>query len=143
MDFIYMDAIKGGILIGFATALMLIFNGRLTGISNILSRVLFLEKSAMSLRGMFLFGLLLGGAYMSFQYKELFYNASDRNLFTLAVAGVFVGFGTSMSNGCTSGHGICGVGRFSKRSILATIVFIATGMITSTGFYYIMTMGLQ
>lgn len=138
MDFIYADAIKGGILIGFATALMLIFNGRLTGISNILSRTLFLEKSALSLRGTFLFGLLLGGAYMSFQYKELFANFSDRSLFTLAVAGVFVGFGTSLSNGCTSGHGICGVGRFSKRSIVATIVFVAMGMVTATGFHYLM-----
>lgn len=133
MDFIYTDAVKGGLLIGFAISLMLLFNGRLTGISNILSRIVLLEKSALSLRALFLFGLLLGGAYMSFQHQELFVNESDRTLFALAVAGVFVGFGTAMGSGCTSGHGICGVARFSKRSILATVAFMTAGILTATG----------
>lgn len=147
MEFTYflkhLDALKGGLLIGFATGLFLLFNGRLTGISNLLSRLVSLEKTALSQRGLFIFGLILGGAYMSFQHPELFINSSGRMNLTLAVAGLFVGFGTAMANGCTSGHGICGVGRFSKRSLVATAVFILTGILTATGFHYLLIEGLS
>lgn len=128
-------ALVGGALIGLATALMLIFNGRVTGISGILNSFLSSPGSEGGWRGYFLGGLLAGGGLMGFLRPDFFANTSGRSLPIVIVAGLLVGFGTVMGSGCTSGHGICGISRLSLRSILATVVFMILGIVTATLFH--------
>ena len=119
------SALFGGILIGLSATLLLLFNGNLAGISGILSR------SLLSLwRILFLFGLVYG----AFLFQWIFSKSSPISISApvpiLVAAGVLVGFGTRLGSGCTSGHGVCGIARFSKRSVLAVILFMTSGMIT-------------
>lgn len=123
-------ALAGGVLIGVAVTLMLLFNGRVTGISGIIGHALRLPKTDLSWRVAFFMGLLAGGVILRFAAPEVFVNTSDRSLATVAIAGFLVGFGTLLGGGCTSGHGVCGISRFSLRSILATITFIAFGILS-------------
>jgi len=117
-------------LIGASATILLLFNGRILGVSGIIAKALcsFKEKAAWQI--LFLAGLL-GGTFL---YRLIF---ADRVSITieasapiLVLAGLLVGFGTNLGSGCTSGHGICGIARFSKRSIAATILFMTSGMIT-------------
>lgn len=117
----------GGALIGLAVTLMLLFNGRVTGISGILSGLLSLPKNDTSWRLTFFLGIFSGGLVLRILNPDFFQNTSGRGLEAVALAGLLVGFGTVMGGGCTSGHGICGVSRFSVRSLLATVVFILFG----------------
>ena len=124
-------ALIGGAIIGLAVSLMLVFNGRVTGISGIVSGVLSPRKNDISWRILFLLGLLTGGVLLRFIQPEAFQNASNNmGLIDYAVAGLLVGFGTLLGNGCTSGHGVCGISRLSVRSIIATIVFITFGVLS-------------
>lgn len=124
-------SIIGGILIGLSVTLMLLFNGRVTGISGILSLALAHPKAREGQwRWFFLIGLLLGGIVMQTLRPDLFINTTDRSSLIVLIAGILVGFGTVMGSGCTSGHGICGISRLSPRSILATITFMIFGFIT-------------
>ncbi len=124
-------ALIGGAIIGLAVSLMLVLNGRVTGISGIVSGVLSPRKNDISWRILFLLGLLFGGVLLRFIQPEAFQSASNNmNLFDYAVAGLLVGFGTLLGNGCTSGHGVCGISRLSVRSIMATIVFITFGVLS-------------
>ena len=129
-------AIIGGVFIGAATAIFLIFNGRVTGISGILNTFLSFKVGERLWRGTFLLGLILGGLMLRQISPNFFVNTTMRSPLVLIIAGLLVGYGTVLGSGCTSGHGICGVARFSIRSIVATIVFIAVGMITATIFKY-------
>lgn len=135
MDNIFM-ALLGGALIGLAASLMLVFNGRVTGISGILNGFLRAPKEG-TWRGTFLGGLLLGGAVLGAIRPDLFVNVSGRSLMVVPVAGFIVGFGTLLGSGCTSGHGVCGLARFSIRSLMATLTFIAVGVVAATGFKYL------
>lgn len=135
MDNIFM-ALLGGALIGLAASLMLVFNGRVTGISGILNGFLRAPKEG-TWRGTFLGGLLLGGAVLGAIRPDLFVNVSGRSLMVVPVAGFIVGFGTLLGSGCTSGHGVCGLARFSIRSLIATLTFIAVGVVAATGFKYL------
>lgn len=129
-NFTPVSALIGGVLIGSAAILMLWTNGRIAGISGILGGILFPVKSEVSWRILFVAGLLFASvAYMFFTGATLPISEQVSPVLT-AVAGLLVGVGTRMGSGCTSGHGICGIARFSKRSILATIVFMATGIAT-------------
>ena len=124
-------ALIGGAIIGLAVSLMLVFNGRVTGISGIVSGVLSPRKNDISWRILFLLGLLTGGVLLRFIQPEAFQNASNNmGLIDYAVAGLLVGFGTLLGNGCTSGHGVCGISRLSVRSIIATMVFITFGVLS-------------
>jgi uncharacterized protein len=124
-------ALIGGAIIGVAVSLMLVFNGRVTGISGIVSGVLSPRKNDISWRILFLLGLLSGGVILRFIQPEAFQSASkNMGLIDYAVAGLLVGFGTLLGNGCTSGHGVCGISRLSVRSIIATIVFITFGVLS-------------
>jgi uncharacterized membrane protein YedE/YeeE len=124
-------ALIGGAIIGVAVSLMLVFNGRVTGISGIVSGVLSPRKNDISWRILFLLGLLSGGVLLRFIQPEAFQSASNNmGLIDYAVAGLLVGFGTLLGNGCTSGHGVCGISRLSVRSIIATIVFITFGVLS-------------
>jgi uncharacterized membrane protein YedE/YeeE len=122
-------ATAGGILIGGAAAFLLINNGRIAGISGILGRALAKTRGETLWRVLFLLGLPLGALGVGAARGGLEVQLSASPL-TLVLAGLLVGFGTQLGNGCTSGHGVCGMARGSRRSIAATLVFMATGMLT-------------
>lgn len=124
-------ALIGGSIIGVAVSLMLIFNGRVTGISGIVSGVLRPVKGDTLWRTLFLLGLLIGGFILKFVRPESFESLSlNMGLGDYAIAGFLVGFGTLLGNGCTSGHGVCGNSRLSVRSMVATMTFILFGVIS-------------
>lgn len=122
-------ALLGGALIGVAVTLMLLFNGRVTGISGILASSLSRPNKEGLWRWMFLAGMILGGILMHSFQPDLFANLSNRGMGLVAVAGILVGYGTVMGSGCTSGHGVCGISRFSVRSVMATITFMLFGFL--------------
>ena len=126
----YWHALSGGCLIGLASLVATALTGKIPGISGVFGRLLVLATPDKLWRLVFLLGLI-GGAALSFSLLEsaaLF--RSMRPLAVMAVAGLMVGFGTRLGGGCTSGHGICGVGTGSNDSIVATFVFIAMGIAT-------------
>ena len=123
-------ALIGGGVIGIAVSLMLVFNGRVTGISGIVSGVLTPKKNDFAWRALFLLGLISGGLILKVIHPDSFQSLSNMNLVDYAFAGFLVGFGTLLGNGCTSGHGVCGISRLSVRSILATSVFIIFGVVS-------------
>lgn len=116
-------------LIGASAAVLLVFNGRIAGISGITSGLLSANKGDTLWRGTFVAGLLIGGALLSL-FAPSAVGVATISLPWIALAGVLVGVGTTLGNGCTSGHGVCGVARMSPRSIVATLTFITTGAIT-------------
>jgi uncharacterized membrane protein YedE/YeeE len=123
------QALVGGLLIGTAVTLTLWTSGRIAGISGILAGSLFQKGQEAFWRGLFLCGLLLGGATYSLFNGGLEIETEATPLMTI-LAGLLVGFGTRMGNGCTSGHGVCGIARFSRRSLVATITFMMVAMLT-------------
>ena len=132
-----LNAAVGGGLIGFGAALMLLYNGKIAGISGITKGLLSVRRGDWAWRVAFVAGLLAGGAAFYVAKPSVFQIATDRSLPVLVLAGLCVGLGTVMSNGCTSGHGVCGVGRLSRRSIAATLTFIAAGMVTVFAYNFI------
>jgi uncharacterized membrane protein YedE/YeeE len=120
----------GGILIGLGAALMLVCNGRLAGISGIFEGVVVPDEGSFGWKASFVAGLVAGGVGTVFVVPEWFAVEIDRSLFGFVAAGLLVGFGTRLGNGCTSGHGVCGISRLSRRSIVATLTFMATGAAT-------------
>jgi hypothetical protein len=131
INFTPLSAFIGGTVIGLAVVLFYIGNGRLAGISGILKN--FINSNDKKLDNLlFLFGIILGPLLYSFFSKSEISFSITINIPTLIIGGFLVGVGTSISNGCTSGHGICGISRFSARSILATIIFVVIAIITVT-----------
>ena len=129
VNFTPVSALSGGLLIGFSVALFFILNGRMIGISGIASNIL-VSKDKRVDNFLFLFGLILGPlVYNLISGKEINISISN-SVILLIIAGVLVGFGTKLSSGCTSGHGISGISRFSIRSIIATITFMLIGILT-------------
>ncbi|PJZ24428.1 YeeE/YedE family protein [Leptospira hartskeerlii] len=118
----------GGVVIGIAVSLMLLWNGRVTGVSSIVYGVLVPIKGDLAWRWYFIVGLLLGGLSLKFTAPELLAVELQTKAWIGAIAGILVGFGAMLGGGCTSGHGVCGVSRVSPRSIVATIVFMTAGM---------------
>ena len=129
VNFTPYSALTGGIIIGFAVAIFFYFNGRLVGISGIASNALTEERNKLD-NILFLIGLIIGPIiYTLFKQEQISISISNSYLL-LMFAGLLVGIGTRISGGCTSGHGISGIGRFSIRSIIATITFMIVGIIT-------------
>lgn len=124
------QALIGGALIGLAVSLMMLFNGRVTGISGILGGIVKPSKFDLDWRVFFILGLILGGFILKFLSPDSFVQISSAKWFDYVFAGLLVGFGTLLGNGCTSGHGVCGISRLSVRSILATLTFIFFGIIS-------------
>ena len=126
----YLLALLGGALIGLAVSLMLLWNGRVTGISGIVygAAVKPVQKDQ-AWRWSFIGGLLFGGLILKFINPAAFSEGLPTQSWTVPVAGLLVGFGTVLGNGCTSGHGVCGMSRFSPRSLIATGTFIASGVL--------------
>ena len=129
VNFTPFSAFVGGAIIGFAVVLFFIGNGRLAGVSGIASNFLTSKINRVD-NFLFLIGLVVGPIIFSiFINNEIPFLITDS--FPLIIfGGLLVGIGTRVSGGCTSGHGICGIGRFSLRSIVATITFILTGIAT-------------
>ena len=129
VNFTPITATVGGMIIGLAVVIFFLFNGRLVGISGIASNAL-TEKDNKFDNLLFLIGLVIGPIlYTLFTNKEINITISN-SLILLIIAGLLVGIGTRISGGCTSGHGISGLGRFSLRSIIATITFMIVGILT-------------
>ena len=129
VNFTPVSALTGGLLIGLSVILFFILNGRMVGISSIASNFLISKNNRID-NLLFLIGLILGTLiYTFFSGQEIEISISN-SLFLLIVAGALVGFGTRLSSGCTSGHGISGISRFSLRSIIATITFMIVGILT-------------
>lgn len=128
-NFTPLPALAGGVLIGLSASLLLIGSGRIAGISGILGDLCFGERQSGAWRAWFLAGLLGGGALVEWLAPGSIQSAAQP-FWVLGVAGVLVGLGTRLGGGCTSGHGVCGVSRFSRRSIFATLTFMGAGMLT-------------
>ena len=120
-------SLLGGMLIGLSASAMLLANGKIAGISGIVAGLLSPTKHDTLWRLVFVAGLLAGGFLLRFFSPRSFEIGIVRSEGALALAGLLVGFGTRLGNGCTSGHGVCGISRGSKRSLIATMTFIATG----------------
>ena len=129
-NFTPFQSLLGGLLIGAASAAMLVLNGRIAGISGITGGVLRMSRGETLWRALFVLGLVAGGALYHAFAPEAFTNTLDRSWGALVVAGLLVGFGTQMGNGCTSGHGICGLSRMSPRSLVAVLTFMAFAALT-------------
>ena len=129
VNFTPVSSFTGGLMIGLAVILFFVLNGRLIGISGIASNFLNSKKNRID-NFLFLIGLIIGPiTYKFFTQSEI--NISISNSFILlTIAGLLVGLGTRISGGCTSGHGISGISRFSLRSIIATLTFMIVGIIT-------------
>jgi uncharacterized membrane protein YedE/YeeE len=120
----------GGLMIGAAAALLILANGRIAGISGIVGGLLSPQAGGRLWRVLFLAGLVLGAAVARWLgLGPLLEIAADWPL--LIAAGILVGFGTRLGGGCTSGHGICGLARFSWRSLVATLIFMGGGIIAA------------
>lgn len=132
-NFTPFSALLGGALIGLGALLLMAGIGRIAGISGIVSQALF-NREDRNWRLAFLAGLLIGPVILGLFLSDLQYSTPDLNGTTL-LAGLLVGLGTAWGSGCTSGHGICGIGRFSVRSIIATLVFMVVGMVVATLFH--------
>lgn len=127
----WQHAALGGALIGLAAALLAVLNGRIAGISGILGGALLNRRSGdQSWRWFFLGGLVLGALAVGAVRPELSTITLQTGLPGMVIAGLIVGFGTRMGNGCTSGHGVCGIGRLSGRSLVATAIFMTTAFLT-------------
>jgi uncharacterized membrane protein YedE/YeeE len=129
-DFTPWSALAGGALIGLAASILLISRGRVAGVSGIVAGLLVGPRGDEGWRALFLAGLLgagVLGAWLTPQHI----GSSPRPLVVLAIAGLLVGIGTRLGNGCTSGHGVCGLSRLSMRSFIATLTFVGMGMLTA------------
>lgn len=125
-----LQGLGGGALIGLAAALMLLAAGRIAGVSGMAARAVGISQSTLpaSSAWLFLMGLPLGALAVTLINGAQ--APAFANPLTLAIAGIIVGVGTRLGSGCTSGHGVCGISRLSPRSLVATLVFMATGIAT-------------
>jgi uncharacterized membrane protein YedE/YeeE len=130
-NFTSVSALAGGLLIGAAAALLLSLNGRIAGVSNITNGLFEWKRGDILWRLLFLGALVAGAAACYGFFGNIPAARAHFPGWLLAAGGLLVGFGTSLGNGCTSGHGICGLARLSLRSLVATITFLATGILTT------------
>ena len=131
LNFSPTNATLGGVLIGIAVSLFFFTTSRNAGISGILSDLI-LSKAARIQNFLFILGLVLGPLVYTATIAEPMKYVITPSISLIVLGGFLVGFGTKLGNGCTSGHGVCGISRFSIRSILATSVFLAVGILTVT-----------
>jgi uncharacterized protein len=129
-SFTPVSGLVGGLLIGLAAALLLLLNGRLSGISGIVGGLVVPKGSDAGWRAAFVAGLLLGALAYVLATGDAVLVRMQASVAVLVAAGLLVGFGTRLGSGCTSGHGVCGTARLSKRSIAATAVFFGVAILT-------------
>ena len=130
-EFTPWTALAGGALIGLAAVLLLGWNGRIAGISGIAGRLWFAPRGDRAWRWLFLLGLMLGAGLWAWLSPTPMAPRQGFPVSLLLLAGLLVGYGTSMAGGCTSGHGVCGIARLSSRSLAATGVFMLMAVITT------------
>jgi uncharacterized protein len=130
-NFTPVSALAGGLLIGGSATLLLWLNGRIAGISNIANGLLDWTPGDRFWRLLFLAGLVAGAGVLYALLDHAPVPRPDFPAWLLGIGGVLVGFGTSLGSGCTSGHGVCGLGRLSVRSLVATLIFLAAGIVTT------------
>ncbi len=130
MYFTPVTALLGGLLLGGSALLLLLVQGRIAGISGILAGLMGPVSTDSAWRWRFILGLGIGGAIGFWLLDLPAPELSQISWPGFLIAGFLVGFGAKLGNGCTSGHGICGIGRFSVRSIVATMIFMLAGMVT-------------
>ncbi len=127
----WISALAGGVLIGLAATLLLWLTGRIAGISGIVGGVLQPRQGEVAWRAAFLVGLIAAGAAWLWLMPGAYTPRQGFPPVLLVVAGLLVGFGTRLGNGCTSGHGVCGLGRLSLRSLAAVMTFMVTAIATT------------
>jgi len=131
VNFTPIESLTGGLIIGLAVAMLYLLRGNYTGISGIYFNVISANKSGFIWRSFFILGLIIGPVILSFfPYKNLGFEMPVTNPILIIIGGLLVGYGTQLGSGCTSGHGVCGIGRLSIRSIVGTCVFVGVGAIT-------------
>ena len=126
-NFTPVSALAGGVLIGLASVWLLVANGRIAGVSGILHGLFAQAPGDRAWRAAFVIGLVAAG-FAWHVFDPASSTSGNPSLAWAALAGALVGFGTRVGGGCTSGHGVCGLGRFSMRSLVAVAVFMAAGM---------------
>lgn len=124
-----LNALYGGLLIGLAATVFIVFNGRIAGISGVFAGLLRTPDNQQAWRWAFIAGLLFA-PWIYTQFSPLPNITLQAGSWMTVLAGLLVGIGTRLGNGCTSGHGVCGIARLSKRSIVATLTFIGAGILT-------------
>jgi len=130
-----LNPLIGGILIGLASLLATLLSGKIPGISGVFGRLLVPATPDKTWRAVFLVGLIGGAAFSFALWQSAALYRPIRPLAVVVIAGLLVGFGTRLGGGCTSGHGVCGVGMGAKDSIAATLIFMAAGMATVFIYY--------
>jgi uncharacterized protein len=127
----FLPSLLGGVLIGLAASLLLLFNGRVAGVSGIAGGLLAPARGEVGWRLSFVAGLVGGGLLLRVLMPGAFGSASvvAPAVGVVVLAGLLVGFGTRLGSGCTSGHGVCGLSRGAPRSLAATLTFVATAML--------------
>ncbi len=128
-----LSALTGGLIIGIAASGFLLFNGRIAGLSGVVGRLCEIRAWNDTWRITFTMGLLTGGLIaLVIDPSTLGTPPENRPLWLLAFSGLLIGIGTGLAQGCTSGHGICGLARYSPRSLIATLGFMLSGIATAT-----------
>lgn len=129
----FYQPLAGGILIGLGSLLAMAVSGKVPGISGVASRIFRWNPGDTAWRIVFLAGLILGAGLMFYLFPnwQSYSIPSGRSIAVFAVAGILVGFGTRMGGGCTSGHGVCGIGSGARDAVVYTLVFMATGVATA------------
>lgn len=128
-EFNWLTALFGGVLIGSSATLLLAFNGRIAGISGMINGAITFTKQE-GWRWLFILGMLLGGILYEYVLAPQPTPKSTFAPLAMILGGLLVGFGTRMGSGCTSGHGVCGLGRLSTRSLVAVLIFLITAIFT-------------
>jgi len=123
-------ALAGGALIGAAAAGLLVLTGKTAGVSGIVEGVLRGEKGEWGWKAAFVLGLVAGGLILRFTMPETLAVSAPRALPFVVAGGLLVGFGARLGGGCTSGHGVCGIGRLSRRGLVGTVIFMVAGAVT-------------
>lgn len=126
----YLQSLEGGALIGLAAAVFLLLDGRVAGVSGIISGALARIDQNQLRNAAFVIGLVLGPVAYRLAFGAWPEVRIEASWGVLALAGLLVGYGTRLGSGCTSGHGVCGMARLSRRSIAAVAVFLSTGILT-------------
>lgn len=137
MESFILPSIGGG-LIGLAASALLLLNGKIFGVTGIVAGTIWGEGKDRQWRMAAVMGLVFGSALTSVFAPKLFEYEFDTATWLMAMAGLAVGFGTRLGSGCTSGHGICGLPRFSPRSLVAVLTFMATGVVTTFIFKHVL-----
>jgi uncharacterized membrane protein YedE/YeeE len=132
-NFTPISGLIGGVIVGLAATMLLWFNGRIAGISGIFNGMITIRRKGDVLwRFLFIAGMVVGGVVHQFFILDApTFQPLGAPIWVLILGGVIVGYGTSMGSGCASGHGVCGLGRLSVRSLVAVLTFLSTGILTT------------